>query len=431
MLRRGRYAAVPVALIAAVTIAIVASTGSTATKVGTGSAAVGKCGLGNGKKATGAPIKIGGIAMLIPGVDFTTVGKIAKAYFDCVNDNGGVRGRPIKYTLYTEQLNPAQEAALARKLIQSDKVVGIVGNTSFAECGTNWKYYKSKGFVVLGAGVQAECYSTPSFAETNMGPRYSNVGAVQALLRAGIKKLAVASPESISAYADGGAALLAKAAGIPVKIYPTHLPVTDAASQLLQMYQFAGDGGGILLDFTPDTAPAFMKAAIAQGIVDKVKWGSSTPIANTLMASQFPQFDGHLWINQEFSNVDPSVGPDSALMFQIIKKYAPSIAPQAFAQMGYMDGKFATNALLSIKGPITAASYNRAVRQLKNQKTDMLCKPFYVGTLPFHIPNNVDITVDYKAGKVVLREKCFAIAPIDKAIAQTRAFEKKLKLNTG
>ncbi len=431
MLRRGRYAAVPVALIAAVTIAIVASTGSTATKVGTGSAAVSKCGLGNGKKATGAPIKIGGIAMLIPGVDFTTIGKVAKAYFDCVNDNGGIRGRPIRYILYTEQLNPAQEAALARKLIQSDKVVGIVGNTSFAECGTNWKYYKSKGFVVIGAGVQAECYSTPSFAETNMGPRYSNVGAAQALVRAGIKKLAIASPEAISAYADGGAALVAKAAGIPVKIYPTHLPVTDAASQLLQMYQFAGEGGGILLDFTPDTAPAFMKAAIAQGIVDKVKWGSSTPIANTFMAAQFPQFDGHLWINQEFSNVDPSVGPDTALMFNILKKYAPKIAPQAFSQMGFMDGKFSTNALLSIKGPITAASYNRAVRALKNQKTDMLCKPFYVGTLPFHIPNNTDITVDYKAGKVVVKEKCFAIAPVDKALAQTRAFEKKLKLNTG
>ena len=432
MQRRARFAAVPVALIVtAVTIAIVASSGSTATKVGMGSSAAGKCGLGNGKKATGAPIKLGGIAMLIPGVDFTTIGKVAKAYFDCVNDNGGIHGRPIRYTLYTEQLNPAQEAALARKLVQSDKVVGIVGNTSFAECGTNWKYYKSKGFVVIGAGVQAECYSTPSFAETNMGPRYSNVGAAQALVRAGIKKLAIASPEAISAYADGGAALVAQAAGIPVKIYPTHLPVTDAASQLLQMYQFAGEGGGILLDFTPDTAPAFMKAAIAQGIVDKVKWGSSTPIANTFMAAQFPQFDGHLWINQEFSNVDPSVGPDTALMFNILKKYAPKIAPQAFSQMGFMDGKFSTNALLSIKGPITAASYNRAVRALKNQKTDMLCKPFYVGTLPFHIPNNTDITVDYKAGKVVVKEKCFAIAPVDKALAQTRAFEKKLKLNTG
>ena len=148
---------------------------------GTASATKSVCGKGTGKKATGTPIKLGGIDMLIPGVDFTTVGKVATAYFDCVNDNGGINGHPIKYTLYNEQLNPAQEAALARKLIESDKVVGIVGNTSFAECGTNAKYYKSKGFVVIGAGVQAECFSTPSFAETNMGPRYSNIGAAQAL----------------------------------------------------------------------------------------------------------------------------------------------------------------------------------------------------------------------------------------------------------
>ena len=430
--RRARFATVSVALIALVLTAVLVNAGSSATaKVGMGSAGVSKCGLGNGKRATGAPIKLGGIAMLIPGVDFTTIGKVAKAYYDCVNANGGINGRPIRYTLYTEQLNPAQEASLARKLIESDKVVGIVGNTSFAECGTNWKYYKSKGFIVIGAGVQAECFSTPSFVETNMGPRYSNVGAAQALVRSGIKKLAVASPETISAYADGGPALVAQKAGIPVKIFPTHLPVTDAASQLLQMYQFAGDGGGILLDFTPDTAPAFMKAAIQQGIVDKVKWGSSTPIANTFMAAQFPQFDGHLWINQEFSNVDPRVGPDTALMFQILKKYAPKIAPQAFAQMGFMDGKFSVNALLSIKGPITARSYNLAVQNLKNQKTDMLCKPWYVGKLPFHIPSNWDITVDYKGGQVVVKEKCFAIAAVDKAIAQTRAFERKFKLNVG
>jgi branched-chain amino acid transport system substrate-binding protein len=433
-LRRTTFAVVPLAIVAAVVVAVVASAGSTATKVGSGTASATKsvCGLGNGKKASGAPIKLGGIDMLIPGVDFTTIGKVAAAYFKCVNDNGGIKGRPISYKLYTEQLNPAQEAALARKLIESDKVVGVVGNTSFAECGTNWKYYKSKGYTVIGAGVQAECFGTPSIVETNMGPRYSNIGAAQALVRAGIKKLAIASPETISAYADGGPAKVAQKAGIPYKIYPTHLPVTDAATQLLQMYQFAGDGGGILIDFTPDTAPAFMKAAIAQGIVDKVKWGSSTPIANTFMAAQFPQFDGHLWINNEFGLLDASQGPDTQLMLAVQKKYAPSIAPQAFGQMGFLVGKFATIALLSIKGPITAKSYNAAVRRLKNIKTDVLCKPWYVGNnLPYHIPSNTDITVDYKNGKVVLKEKCFDIAAVDPEVAQTRVWEKKFKLNTG
>ena len=423
-------ASAAIALLALLMVSFASSAGPVGS--GTASATKSVCGAGTGKKATGTPIKLGGIDMLIPGVDFTTVGKTAAAYFACVNDNGGINGHPIKYTLYNEQLNPAQEAALARKLIESDKVVGVVGNTSFAECGTNWKYYKSKGYVVIGAGVQAECYSTPSFAEVNSGPRYSNVGAAQALIKAGAKKLAIASPDTISAYADGGPALVAQKAGIPVKVFPTHLPVTDATSQLLQMYQFAGDGGGILLDFTPDTAPAFMKAAEAQNIVTKVKWGSSTPIANTFMSGQFsPAFDGQLYINSEFALLSPSVGPDTALMYQILKKYAPTIAPQSFGQMGFMDAKFSTQALLSVKGAVTAKSYNNAVRALKNIKTDMLCNRWYVGNLAYHIPNNSDITVDYKGGNVVTRTGCVPIAPVDAAITQTRAWEKKFNLNTG
>ena len=401
--------------------------------VGSGKASATKsvCGAGTGKKATGKPIKIGGIDMLIPGVDFTTIGKIADAYFKCVNDNGGINGRPIKYILYNEQLNPTQQAALAKKLVESDKVVGIVGNTSFTECGTNWKYYKSKGFTVIGAGVQAECFGTPTFVESNMGPRYSNIGAAQALVRRGAKSLMVASPDTISAYADGGVLKVAQAAGIPGKAFPIKLPITDANSTILQLVQAAGEGGGVILDFTPDSAPALMQAAIAQGLVDKVIWGSSTPIANAFMAKQFGAFDGKMHINQEFGNINDG-SPDENLYLAITKKYAPSISPQAFGQMGFMDAKFAVQALLSVKGQVTAASYNKAVRALKNVKTSMLCKPWYVGNaLPYHIPNNTDITVTYKAGEVVTEDKCIPIQAVDPELTQTRKWETQFNLNTG
>ena len=401
--------------------------------VGSGKASATKsvCGAGTGKKATGKPIKLGGIDMLIPGVDFTTIGKFAAAYFKCVNDNGGINGRPIKYILYNEQLNPTQQAALAKKLVESDKVVGIVGNTSFTECGTNWKYYKSKGFTVIGAGVQAECFGTPTFVESNMGPRYSNIGAAQALVRRGAKSLMVASPDTISAYADGGVLKVAQAAGIPGKAFPIKLPITDANSTILQLVQAAGEGGGVILDFTPDSAPALMQAAIAQGLVDKVIWGSSTPIANAFMAKQFGAFDGKMHINQEFGNINDG-SPDENLYLAITKKYAPSISPQAFGQMGFMDAKFAVQALLSVKGQVTAASYNKAVRALKNVKTSMLCKPWYVGNaLPYHIPNNTDITVTYKAGEVVTEDKCIPIQAVDPELTQTRKWETQFNLNTG
>ena len=400
-------------------------------QVGSGKASAKKsvCGMGTGTKATGAPIKLGSINMLIPGVDFTTVSKVAEAYFKCVNDNGGIDGRPIRYIQYTEQLNPAQQGTLARKLIESDKVVGIVGNTSFTECGTNWKYYRSKGFTVIGAGVQAECFGTPSIAEVNMGPRYSNIGAAQALLKRGAKSLIVASPDTISAYADGGVLKLAKARGIKGQSFAVKLPVTDANSTILQLVQAAGSGGGVILDFTPDTAPALMQAAIAQGLVDRVKWGSSTPIANEFMAQQFPQFDGKMFINNEFHNLTNKT-PDMTLYRQITQKYTPKIALQAFGQMGFLIGKFATQALLDVRGEITAASFNKAVRALKNVKSDVLCKPWYVGNLRYHIPNNTDITVTYRNGKVVQVDKCFDIAPVDPELAQTRRWEKQFKLNT-
>src|SRR5215468_9264048 len=122
------------------------------------------CGLGTGKKATGAPIKIGAIATKQPGTDFTDIPNMAKAYFDCVNANGGIHGYRIQYIIQTEQTDPAQNAALVRKLVQSNKVVGMVGNTSIIECSINHKYYEQKGIYMIGSGIAPECYSTSHVA---------------------------------------------------------------------------------------------------------------------------------------------------------------------------------------------------------------------------------------------------------------------------
>ena len=200
--------------------------------------------MGTGKKATGRPIKMGGIFMLIPGVDFTTIGKLAKAYFDCVNDNGGIRNRPISFRLYTEQLQPAQEAALARKLVESDKVVGVAGNTSFAECAVNAKYWKRVGMNIINAGVPGECFTSAAYAPVNMGPRYSNIGAAQALVRKGAKSIVVSSPSTIASYANGGRSRSAKAAGIPGISDAQNVPITDPAAIVLKLVQQAKQAAG-------------------------------------------------------------------------------------------------------------------------------------------------------------------------------------------
>jgi branched-chain amino acid transport system substrate-binding protein len=155
------------------------STASSAGKVGSGqaSAAESVCGLGNGKKATGSPIKIGAIATKQAGTDFTDIPNMANANFACVNDNGGINGHKISYTIEPEQTDPAQVAALAKKLIASTHIVAMVGNTSIIDCAVNHKYYEAQGFYVIDSGIAPECYSTSNSAAVNMGPRYSSDGA--------------------------------------------------------------------------------------------------------------------------------------------------------------------------------------------------------------------------------------------------------------
>jgi branched-chain amino acid transport system substrate-binding protein len=399
-----------------------------------GASAASVCGLGNGKKATGKPILLEGIFTLVPGIDFTTIGKVAKAYFDCVNSNGGINGQRINYKLYTETLDPGKISALAKKIIEQDHAVGVVGNTSLIDCPVNHKYYESKGAYLIIAGVPGECFGTPNIAAVNMGPRYSNMGAADAMIKLGHIKgtLVISSPSAggIAAYANGGSCLVAKAAGLKCISDAEDLPLSDTNATILKLVQEAGPGGGVIMDYTAETATGLLQAAGQQGVVDKVVWGQSTPVANeaTAKIGTANGFDGKIYIGQECNNLATGK-PDETLYENLTKKIG--IPAQAFGQMGFLVGKFVTNALLSIKGPVTFKSYNAAVVKLKNQKTDILCKPWYFWKLPNHLPNNTLPTATYKNGKVVINRGCAPVPAVDPLVTQTRAAEKKFKLNTG
>src|SRR3954451_3432484 len=161
------------------------SGGGAATNAAPAAGDVTKCGTKPGTKATGSPIKVGAIVTKQPGTDFTDGASMAQAYFNCVNDNGGINGHPISYKVYTEQTNPSQIAGFAHKLIQTDKAVAVVGGFSLIECAVDHKYWESLGIYELDAGIAPECWGTSNSAAPNMGPRYSSDGALQGVVRAG------------------------------------------------------------------------------------------------------------------------------------------------------------------------------------------------------------------------------------------------------
>ena len=371
-----------------------------------------KCGLGNGQKATDSPIKLGAIITKQPGTDFTDISDMAKAYFDCVNDNGGVNGHPVQYQVETEQTNPQQVASLATKLVENDKVLGIVGNTSLIDCAVNQKYYEKQKINLIANGVARECYFSENIRDINMGPYYSTVGAAQYLINQGAKSIVAATLKAPGTdFNNQGAVELAKENNIPGKSVTEVVPINDGAALALKLVQAAGDGGGVVLDFIPPEALKVLQGAEQQGLIDKVKWACATPCNDASIAEALgPAWNDKLGINAELNLVD-SKGPDNQLYLQVQKKYAPDSAIGSFGQMGFMDALLATKALMTIKGEYTKESVNDAFKALKDVKTDILCNPWTFGD-GVRLANDADRTIVPQDHKFVEKEKCFDIAAL-------------------
>jgi branched-chain amino acid transport system substrate-binding protein len=390
--------------------------------------------MGTGQKATGEPIKLGAMATKSPQADFTWITSLTRAYFDCVNDNGGINGRPIDYITYEEQTDPQQIAGFAKKLVEQDKVLGIVGSTSLIECSVNKDYYAQQNMYLIVAGVAQACFESPNFSAVNMGPYYSSLGGAQAAVRAGAKgKLVVVSVNAPGFdLVNSGVVDYAKQQGLQGQSILVDVPFTDPAGLAQQFVQAAGDGGGVVLDFTGPIVTPLLQAIEQQGLIDKVVWASSTPPNDPSVAQALgPAWDGKFLINAEFNVLD-SGKPDQNHMNEIRQKYAPDVNSSSFAQMGYLAGRVATDALLSIKGDITKESVNNAFKSVKNFTSDLWCKPWYFdSTVGKNVSNNTDLTVTPKGDKMVQSEDCFEIAELPaNPLADIRAAEQKLGLNT-
>src|ERR1700723_2311116 len=59
---------------------------------------------------------------------FATIGRAEGAYFDMVNDNGGINGRKVKFISYDDSSNPATAIEQTRRLVETDKVLLMFGS---------------------------------------------------------------------------------------------------------------------------------------------------------------------------------------------------------------------------------------------------------------------------------------------------------------
>jgi branched-chain amino acid transport system substrate-binding protein len=441
--RRSRVAGAAVAAIALGVLAACSSSSSSSTSGTTGSTSsssasasstasaatsTSSCGTKPGVAATGTPIPLGGIVTDQTGTSFADIANMAQAYFNCVNANGGINGHPIKYYIEKEQTNPSQITSEAKQLVQTDHVVGIIGNTSIIECSVDHTYWESLGFYIIDSGIAPECYSTSNSAAVNMGPRYSSDGAVQYAITQKPNKI-VFDQANVpgTAYIAAGPNAIAKAAGIPITDMTATPPVSDANSVAISLVNAAGKDGAVILNFTPPDALTILQAAQKLNIEGNVKlWGCSTPCNTDFLAKSLgPKWNGKIFVNAELTPPDKTATSTMNLYKAILAQYGSAVTGGigSFSQMGFTEAEIMVKALESVTGSYTVSSVNAAIKALKDVNTGMLCQQWTYGSYSMHIPNNEDYTVTADNGQMVLAPNggCTPISQVDPQIAQYRS----------
>ncbi|HST80982.1 MAG TPA: ABC transporter substrate-binding protein, partial [Kineosporiaceae bacterium] len=259
-----------------------------------------KCGLSNGQKATGAPIKVGAIATMSNGIDFSSAPKSAKAFFDCVNANGGINGRPVEYSFEDDALDPQKASALATKFASDPSVVAMTGGASFIACAGNQPIFeKANLFDILGVGVPKPCFYSKNMSALNAGPRLSLISAAQMLVKdAGIKSFASGDYPipGLGDWVKDGAQQYAKASGTTLSYFDlVPPPIKDATSLVTNLSKKKPDA--MILGFAASDNATYLKAAEQQAIGDSVKFSSLTPSYDTT----FPDQIGPYWNGKFYS----------------------------------------------------------------------------------------------------------------------------------
>jgi branched-chain amino acid transport system substrate-binding protein len=90
-------------------------------------------------------ITIGGTFPLTgPASLYKTIPAAEKAYFDYVNDHGGVNGRKIVFKIEDDAYDPSKTVPLTQQLVEQDKVFAVYGSLGTAPNLAIWNYLNQR-----------------------------------------------------------------------------------------------------------------------------------------------------------------------------------------------------------------------------------------------------------------------------------------------
>ena len=124
-----------------------------------------------------------------PGSLYGVLGRVGEAYFQMINEKGGINGRKVKFLTLDDAYSAPKCVEATRRLVEQDEVLALFGSLGTAPQTAVHKYLNSKGVPQLLLNTGASKWNDPKTNKWTMAglPLYPTEARILAKHVVGVK----------------------------------------------------------------------------------------------------------------------------------------------------------------------------------------------------------------------------------------------------
>ncbi len=342
--------------------------------------------------ATDTEIKIGNIMPYSgPASSYGTIGKAEAAYFQKINDEGGINHRKIIFVSADDGYNPSKTVEVTRRLVEQDEVLLIFNGLGTATNSATRAYMNSRKVPQLFVASGATKFGDPKDFPWTMGfnPAYQTEGAIYAayiLKHQPNAKIGVLfqNDDFGRDFLKGLKEVLGNK-GATMIVAEVSYEVSDPTVDS-QIVTLKGSGADVFLNFsTPKAAAQAIRKAY------DIDWkpvqyliNASASLATTLTPAGLDKSVGLVTAAYIKDPADSQWDNDSGMKDYraFMKKYYPDGAVDGVTVYGYIAAQTLVQVLSQCGDNLTRENVMKQAANLRNLQLSMLLPGIALNTSP-------------------------------------------------
>jgi branched-chain amino acid transport system substrate-binding protein len=341
---------------------------------------------------TDTEIRIGNVMPYTgPLAAFSTIGSTEAAYFDMINERGGINGRKLKFISYDDSSDPATALEQTKKLVETDKVLLMFGSFGTPGNLAARSYLNERKIPQLFLASGDEEWSNPKAFPWTMGwqPAFRAEGQIYAnYIQASYPERKIAVLWQNDQFGRDLFRGLQEGLGDWARMIVSDMSFEMSDKSIdTQIDLLKGSGAEILLF---DGAPAM--AALAIRRMAELDWhpvflldNTSASIANALRPAGLDNSVGVISTSFLKNAGDPAWKDDSGMKdwSSFMEKYYPDGNKEdGFALFGYAAAETLVQVLTQCGDDLSRENVMRQAASLKDYRSSILLPGIAINTGP-------------------------------------------------